>query len=279
MPKTRHLQAPARSGQRRDGRRWAAVLLLCTAATATAAAPPPPADSTRPDHSLFTAVLQDHVRDGAVDYRAIKQDARFARYIDQLRATDPETIPATDRLAFWLDVYNAFTIKVVVDQYPIKSILSKFAYLFGRSNFQKKLVQIHGREMSLNEIEHEIVRPFGDPRVHFALVCASKGCPPLRAEAYESARLAAQLDEQARLFLAQTDKNRIDFDKRVARLSKVFAWFEEDFEAQAPSVLAYISRYLPAAQGARLRAEADQFKIKYTHWDWDLNDLPESGVR
>ncbi|MFQ5632801.1 MAG: DUF547 domain-containing protein, partial [bacterium] len=176
-----------------------------TGIDAKAAAAKP--DSTGPDHSLFTQVLRDHVRNGAVDYKAIKEDERFAKYIELLKHTDADAIVAKDRLAFWVNAYNAFTIKRVIDLYPITSIMSKLKYALNLSNFQIEFIDIKGRKYSLNDIEHNIIRPFGDARIHFALVCAARSCPSLRPEAYETTKLDEQLEEQGRLFLRDTSKN------------------------------------------------------------------------
>ena len=234
------------------------------------AAPVP--DSLGPDYSLFTQVLRDYVQDGVVNYKGIKADKRFAEFIAVLMKTDPNTIARQNRLAFWINVYNAFTLKVVVDQYPIKSIMSKTAYALGKSNFQKKLVTINGVQYSLNDVENDIIRPMGDARIHFAINCAAKSCPPLRAEAFEPGRLDAQLEEQSRNFINNPEKNSFDFAKKEALVSKIFDWFKEDFDKYASGVPAFISRYLPPEQGKQLLAAGKAFKIKHHDYNWDLNE-------
>jgi len=235
-------------------------------------AAPAASDSVGPDNSLFTQVLRDNVKNELVNYQAIKADKRFADYIDLLQKTDPNTISKKTRLTFWINVYNAFTIKIVVDQYPIKSIMSKTAYAFGKSNFQKKLVTINGVKYSLNDIENEIIRPYGDPRIHFAINCAALSCPPLRDEAFEPTRLNEQMEEQTRNFLNNPQKNSFDFMKKQAKLSKVFDWFKEDFEKYTTSVPEFISRYLSAEQAQQLRSAGKSFKIDHHDYNWDLND-------
>ncbi len=230
-----------------------------------------------PDNTLFTQVLSENVKNGLVNYRAIKADKRFADYIAVLQKTDPETIPADERLAFWINAYNAFTIKIVVDQYPIKSIMSKTAYAFGKSNFQKKLATLNGVPYSLNDIENNIIRPYGDPRIHFAINCAAISCPPLRAEAYEPSRLSEQMDEQTRNFLNNSEKNSFDFVKNQAKLSKIFDWFKDDFNKYTTSVIDFISRYLPSEQEQKLRSAGKSLKIDHHNYNWDLNDAGTSG--
>jgi hypothetical protein len=231
-----------------------------------------------PDNTLFTQVLSENVKNGLVNYRAIKADKRFADYIALLQNTDPETIPANERLAFWINAYNAFTMKIVVDQYPIKSIMSKTAYAFGKSNFQKKLTTINGKAYSLNDIENNIIRPYGDPRIHFAINCAAISCPPLRAEAYEPSRLSEQMDEQSRNFLNNPEKNSFDFVKNQAKLSKIFDWFKDDFNKYTTSVIDFISRYLPPEQEQKLRSAGKSLKINHHDYNWDLNDAATSGT-
>jgi len=229
-------------------------------------------DSVGPDYSLLTQVLRDHVKDGAVNYKAIKTDKRFADFIDILKKTDPNSISPKNRLAFWINTYNAFVLKVVVDQYPIKSIMSKTAYALGKSNFQKKLVTINGMAYSLNDVENNIIRPMGDPRIHFAINCAAKSCPPLRSEAFEVGRLGEQMDEQTSGFINNPAMNSFDFAKKEALVSKIFDWFQEDFKKYSTGVPEFISRYLPPEQGKQLVAAGKAFKIKHNDYNWDLNE-------
>ncbi len=247
----------------------AITLTLIINSNVFAAAAP---DSVGPDYSLLTQVLRENVKDGAVNYKGIKADKRFADFIAVLMKTDPNAIAKKNRLAFWINVYNAFTLKVVVDQYPIKSIMSKTAYALGKSNFQKKLVTINGMQYSLNDVENDIIRPMGDPRIHFAINCAAKSCPPLRAEAFEPARLGEQMDEMARNFINNPEKNSFDFTKKEAMVSKIFDWFKEDFDKYGSGVPAFISRYLPPEQGKQLSAAGKTFKIKHHDYNWDLNE-------
>ena len=225
------------------------------------------------DHSLFSEVLSDHVENGVVNYKAIKEDSRFFEYIEKLKNTVPDSMAKHDRLAFWINVYNAFIIKVVVDKYPIKSIMSKFKYALKKSNFHKKSITINGIQYSLNDVENDIIRPMGDPRIHFAIVCAAKSCPPLRSEAYEPEILDKQLDDQGKVFLSQTDKNKVNFDKKELKVSKIFDWFKDDFKKDDKDVNDYIIHYLPAEDAAKIKKIGlESFKIKYTKYDWKLNN-------
>lgn len=258
--------------------RFAVLLLPALLLQACSSRPPLPAidgpDGTvQPDHTLFTAVLQDHSHDGLVDYPAIQQDDRFARYLAHLGQIDPHQVRREDRLAFWLNVYNAFTIQRVLEKYPTRSLINKLAYLFRRSAFHVRFIELAGEHFSLNDIEHGIIRPAGEPRIHFALVCAAMSCPPLREEAYLPDKLDSQLDDQARRFLHDPTKNQFDFDAQEVYLSKIFQWFAEDFASDRNGVLVYVSRYFPAGQADLLQAQPESFKIRYLPYDWTLNDL------
>ncbi|MCU0426569.1 MAG: DUF547 domain-containing protein [Candidatus Kapabacteria bacterium] len=234
------------------------------------------------DNSGYTALLAEHVKDGRVNYKAIKQDKRLTDYLDHLSKTDPKTLSGKDELAFWLNVYNAFTLKVMCDHYPLKSITDLnspggagglvIATVLKSTIWDKPLVEIHGKKYSLNGVENDIIRPKGDPRVHFAMVCAAKSCPPLRNEAYEPAKLNEQLEDQGRDFLAQNKKNNFDFSKKSCNISNIFNWFKGDFEKTGKSVLQYIARFLPKEQGDMLLANANTFSVNYTEYDWSINE-------
>jgi len=216
------------------------------------------------DHSLFTKVLKEHVVDGAVDYAAIKTDKRFGKYLEVLAGTDPSTIKDdNERLAFWINAYNAFTIQLINDHYPVKSIRDIKKEGVGPWDFV--WIPIGGKKYSLNQIEHEIIRKeFDEPRIHMALVCAAVSCPPLRSEAYEGRKLAAQLDDNSRRFLFDTSKNRYDKTTNTLYLSELFSWYGADFVKTYGSaenfalVVLGLSDVKPAA-------------IKYLPYDWNLN--------
>jgi hypothetical protein len=246
------------------------VFAFCTLTTTLSAAV---------DNSLFTDVLHDHVSGGRVNYKAIKQDKRFADYLDVLKKTDPKTLTGKDELAFWINVYNAYTLKVVCDNLPLKSITDLngagglvIATIMKSTVWDKKIVNVNGKEYTLNGVENDIIRSKGDPRVHFAMVCGAKSCPPLRNEAFEGAKLNEQLEDQGRDFLAQKKKNSFDITKKSCELSMIFNWFKGDFEKTGKPVLVYISRFLPKEQADHVAANAASYSIGYSEYDWALND-------
>jgi hypothetical protein len=224
-------------------------------------------------HAMLDRMLAQHVADGFVDYAALKTGPKtLTDYLGQLASVPKNEFDGwsdANRLAFLINLYNATTLKLIVDHYPVKSIRS-IGWLPG-SAWKQDVVHAFGRVLSLDELEHGIIRrEYRDPRVHFALVCAARGCPPLRAEAFVGARLNEQLDDQGRIFLGQAAKNRVDVTAHVVHLSPIFKWFGEDFEGQAGSVLKFVAPFL-LEPVSRALASGD-WKIDYTDYDWSLND-------
>ena len=230
--------------------------------------------------SLFTEMLQDYVTDGKVNYPALREDDRLDTYLAQLAATNPDTLADKQaQLAFWINVYNAYTLKVICDNYPVKSIndLHTGGLIIGtilkKTVWDRKLVTINNQKLSLNHIEHQIIRAhFKDPRAHFTLVCASKSCPPLRPEAYAADKLDEQLDDQGKIFFSQSDKNYFELDKKIAHLSKILDWYAGDFGKSDEEVLLYVVGFLPENLAAEIRANPKKWKVKYTKYDWSLNE-------
>jgi len=232
-------------------------------------------------HALWTAVLKACVHDGGFDYARLKQDpAQLTAYLDALHAVTPEELAGwTDkqRFAFWINTYNAHTIQKVIENYPLKSI-RKLDGAFGiKTVFEKEFIPMRAHhpdgkndELALNDIEHKILRAqFKDARVHAAINCASKSCPPLRAEAFVAERLDLQLDEQMRAFVNDPARNHIDPARKELELSEIFKWFAEDFEREAKSVREFLARYAPPEKYEFLRGA----KLAYLDYDWDLNDV------
>jgi len=225
-------------------------------------------------HRAFDQILQPNVHDGRVNYRALKAapDA-LVSYLSQLAAVseaDFDAWPEPDRLAFLINLYNATTLKLIVDHYPLKSIRS-IGWLPG-SAWKQDVVHAFGREFTLDDLEHGTIRPnYRDARVHFALVCAARGCPPLRPEAYTGSKLDAQLDDQGRVFFGQSNKNRLDAAAHAVYLSPIFKWFHEDFEEQAGSVLKFSLPFWPEEPRRALEKNLE-LEIRYTDYDWSLNE-------
>ena len=179
------------------------------------------------DNRIYQELLEKYVRNGQVDYRGFKEEEKeLDRYLEVLEQVDSEALSRDDRFAFYINAYNAWTIKLILTGYPdVKSI--KDLGSFFRSPWKKKICRIDGEVISLDQIEHGILRPrFKDPRVHFAINCAAKGCPPLRSVPYEGTNLDQQLDEMAAAFINDPSRNRLERNTLYA--SRIFDWFEED---------------------------------------------------
>jgi len=233
------------------------------------------------DHAAFDRILAAHVNDaGLMDYAGLKASGALSDYLLAIAETDPARMNDQDALAFWINAYNALTMKLIVDNYPTKSILrlapagiKGIPFIIPKVNtpFKVKVGQVGGVTRTLDEIEHAIIRPtFAEPRIHFALVCAAMSCPPLRAEAYTGARLDAQLDDQGRVFLSDSTKNRVPYDGDTIQLSKIFTWFESDFGGSEEAVQRFIARYAEGEVKAKL--EAGGYRIESAGYDWTLND-------
>ncbi len=238
---------------------------------ASAGAACPPVDH---EHAAWTAILARWVRNGEVAYAALERDGRsqLEGYLAGLSgacADDYQTWSRAQRLAFWINAYNAFTVKLILDHYPVTSI-RKIGWLPGAA-FRQAFIPmpgLKGRLVSLDDIEHRTLRSdFREPRIHFALVCASRSCPALRSEAYRASDLERQLDDQARTFLADPSKNRFDAAANTLRLSAIFDWFRADFEAVAGTLPAYVTRYVSDP-----RTGAAGVRIEFLDYDWSLNE-------
>ena len=216
------------------------------------------------DHSRFNDVLKHYVINGAVDYSAIKKDKRFAGYLKAISAVKPSEIKhEKERLVFWINAYNAYTIKLILDNEPVKSIREIKQGNTGAWDIV--WIEIGGTKYSLNQIEHEVIRKeFDEPRIHMALVCAAKSCPPLRSEAYDSKRLDAQLDDNAALFLLDKSKNRFEKESNTLFLSELFNWYGSDFVKKYGSAEKF-SLTMMGLTGTKPTA------VKYLPYDWSLN--------
>ncbi|MFM1895427.1 MAG: hypothetical protein RLZZ385_501 [Pseudomonadota bacterium] len=220
-----------------------------------------------------------------VDYAALEREAaQLTRYLTSLSRTTEsefESWPRPARLAFLINAYNAWTLDLVMTGYPGIDSIRDLGSLF-RSPWQKKFISLLGMTVSLDHIEHELIRApgvFDEPRIHFAVNCASIGCPALRWEPYTAAKLESQLEDATRLFLSDRSRNRFE-DGRLY-VSEIFKWYREDFERGwrgTYSVAEFLSLYhkvlgLDVETAAQLREGA--IPIRYLDYDWGLNDVTE----
>lgn len=213
-------------------------------------------------HAAFDALLSANVSSGTVNYWALKAkpDALKA-YLNSLASVTEKTFKGWSKyqqLAYYINLYNATTLQLIVDHYPVKSI--KDIGSFFKGPWDQPIVRLFGQTITLNNLEHDIIRKqFKDPRIHMALVCAAKGCPPLRSEAYTGERLSEQLDNQSRTYLTSQGGLQIDRAKGVAHVSAIFQWYAKDFVSVAEFVTKYSGQNVIG------------LKIKYLDYDWSLN--------
>jgi hypothetical protein len=213
-----------------------------------------------PNHVPFTRVLADVVRDERIDYVAVK-----ARHLPALTAYLGDVtqflggLSREGQLATYINVYNATGLKAVAERYKPGYSVSENNFAF----FKEPLVKIGDKTVSLDDLEHKIIRPtFKDPRIHVALVCAAVSCPPIRPRAYEAYDLDKLLDENMRRFVADRGRNPIDDRTRTLRLSRLFEWYADDFGGRQ-AVPAYVGRYAGK--------DYANWKVEYVEYDWSLN--------
>jgi uncharacterized membrane protein YdjX (TVP38/TMEM64 family) len=232
----------------------------------------PAPDGPRVDHGPLDAVLARCVSPGGwVDYRALAQepeqlDETIRRYAD----APFEALGRDEKLALLINAYNAFTLRLVLDHFPLGSIKD----IPEAKRWTDRRWRLDGRTLSLDQIEHEEVRArFREPRIHFALVCAAVGCPPLRGEAYRGDRLDAQLEDQAKEVHASERWLRLDPEQQVVHLTRLYDWYGDDFAQVAGSGLAFAAQYVPAL--ARQLRAATPPQIEWIEYDWRLNSLEQ----
>ena len=216
------------------------------------------------NHEQWTALLQKHVQpNGMVHYKGfLKDQGSLKMYLKELSKGPGKDWSEAAQIAFWINAYNAFTVQLILEHYPLNSIKDISSGLpMINSPWDIKFFKIANKDFDLNTIEHQILRKFyNEPRIHFAINCASFSCPNLRSEAFTADHLELQLDDQARAFILDSTKNK--FGKKDAELSSIFSWFQSDFEQIAP-LQKYIKQYKPDFE--------EDHKISFMEYDWSLN--------
>jgi len=224
------------------------------------------------DHSIFDQVLKDHVDDkGLIDYNGISNESGFRAYIESLKTADLVEMPKNGQLSFWLNAYNAVTIDKVIKWKPKKSVRETLIPGLWTSTkfFTSREHEVAGKRMSPDDIEHEILRKkFNEPRIHFAVVCASSSCPPQPRFAYTEKNVQEMLEEETRKYMNSQRGTRIDYAENTLYLSKIYDWFADDFIAHSGSVFNFIKPYLSKESLLFLERKP---KISYLQYDWALN--------
>jgi hypothetical protein len=236
----------------------------------------------RIDHSAWDALLRQYVdREGLVDYARWKASAADQTLLEAYLAHLSSAAPRRDssreaRLAFWINAYNAVTLKGILREYPTTSIRNHTAKLFGYNIWTDLQLLVADRPYSLEAIEHRILRKMGEPRIHFAIVCASIGCPRLLNEAYTAERLDVQLTANARAFFRDPTKFRADRKNARVHVSPILKWFAEDFGPDTAAQLRAITPYLP--REAQSLGRSGTIRVSYLRYDWGLNDRAQLGT-
>lgn len=281
-------------GEMMGSRRWGWVGLLLAAAVVAGLARA--AEQPQFSYAPYADVLKTYVNDkGLVDYKGLKANrGELDRFAHELAGLSPAVYDKwndNQKIAFWINAYNALTLKVIIDHYPIKA--GFFRSLVYPSNSIRQIpgvwdeitFTVMDKPMTLDGIETTLRKKFDEPRIHFALVCASMGCPKLRNEPYRGGKLDEQFADQTRAFVADHQKFRVNQERGHVQLSAIFDWFGKDFidkygtsmkyvghdEAQR-AVLNYLSKYL--SESDRRYLERGDYDIKYLKYDWSLNEQP-----
>lgn len=235
------------------------------------------------DHAQWTALLARHVAwidqgvASQVDYRGFKQDqAALDRYLATLSSVSRQQFEGwsrNQRLAFLINAYNAFTVKLVTEHYPVESI-KEIGGLFGNP-WKQTFIPLLEQTLSLDQIEHSLIRQpgvFDEPRIHFAVNCASVGCPALRSEAFVAGRLDEQLEDSQRRFLRDRSRNRFDALGGRFQVSKIFDWYGEDFAKHWGSLEDYLRQQAALVVTTEQRQQTlNPLKVEFIDYDWSLN--------
>lgn len=227
-------------------------------------------NSLKVDHSIFDGLLKKYVDEqGLIDYENFALERkRLKQYLNGLssKPPDPVTWSEQERLAYWINLYNAFTTELILEYYPVKSIRdigTEIPLFYADSPWDIEFINIGDTLYTLDKIEHEILaKRFNEPRIHFALVCAAKSCPNLRREAYAPQQLESQLNNQATSFLSDEEKNAIQND--TIQISEIFKWYSSEF-TRDQTLISYLNQFL----GNPIQ---DNATIEYIPFDWSLND-------
>jgi hypothetical protein len=214
------------------------------------------------------------VKDGVVDYPQIQADDRLPAYLAQIGRVDPNDFATrNERLAFWINAYNAFAIKGILEGHSPVSYVGRYRYFIGQT------YRVGGEAINLYDLERKVlVEQFREPLIHFAIVCASLSCPKLQPWAYQATQLERQFGHVAREFINDSTRNRFDRREKVAFLSMIFNWFEPDFVNAAGSVQAYVARFVDDPELAKELTESN-YRVEYLEYDWSLNGIPPKETR
>ncbi len=224
----------------------------------------PLAQTAELDLNTWGTLLKEAVTDGDVDYTLWQNNPKFNLLVEQIANVDSSQMDRREKLVFYINAYNILAARGILDGSSPRSLLSRYVY------FKRDSYLVAGDRITLHELEHKIIRPMQEPRIHFAIVCASRSCPILQSEAYTSQDLDQQLTMAASGFINDPERNQFNALDRRADLSSLFQWFEDDFVAAAGSLQAYLAPMVDNAEVADL-LKRDAFEIHFRKYDWRLN--------
>lgn len=207
---------------------------------------------------LWDELLQEYVtREGRVDYTGLKSDPKFNTAVEAFQAMPVPTEGRNVQMAYWINAYNLFTVKLITDNHPLNSITDL------KEPWDRKWIKLQGKTYSLNQIEHEILRPtFQDPRVHFAVNCASFSCPKLYNRAFFPTTLDKVLDQLTKDFVGDAKRNSISADR--LEISEIFNWYGDDFKQNGQTIIGFINQY----SSVRVNPATE---VRFKSYDWSLN--------
>lgn len=218
-----------------------------------------------PDFEAFDELLLQNVRNGFVNYDGLADDDRFNSFVEQIGVASPSILEGPDGgLAYYINAYNALAIQGILNGGSPERTRGR------RKFFKRQTYQVMGKSISLETLEHERIIPLGDPRIHFALVCASMSCPRLSHRAYTPESVNVQLHDAARRFINDPTRNRFDLERRIAFISMIFDWYADDFATAGGSVQRYLARFVEDAE-VQDALRTEEFELRYVDYDWGLN--------
>lgn len=228
------------------------------------------------DHAVFDRLLKKYVdQDGMVDYKAWQGNSTDRKdlqtYVDQLGKADSSKAAQRDsKLAYWINAYNAVTLEGILQVYPTTSIRNHTAKVWGYNIWKNLLLHSGDQKINLDSIEHKVLRPMGEPRIHFAIVCASMGCPRLLNEAYVGKRLEDQLTRNTTDFFSRPQNLQVDAANKKLKISAIMNWFGDDFGKSAAEQIQAVAKYFP--ESAKSLVSKGEFEVDYLPYDWKLNE-------
>ncbi len=221
-------------------------------------------------HDLFQNVISQYVDDGNVNYPGISTSNSYHAYISQLEKPT-HFQKSNEELSYWINAYNALAIKGILDGRSPESFFGKVGYFYNAEYL------VNGLTINLYDLEHDVIIPLGEPRIHFALNCASASCPVLNSTVYQADKLEQQLENAATRFINDSSRNRFEHQTKTAYISKIFDWFEDDFVKHSGTIHNYLALYIKDETVSTALAN-NEYEIKFMEYDWSLNGIPPGSA-